>query len=112
VEGRIKAVILKAEDASPEDLEQLATQVPAAKPAAWEQSPIPVREPARRRIAASLFAGHIILVAGILIYVLCEEASECDSTDLFTLLITSYTTLLGSALAYYFGRQEKLIGHG
>jgi len=54
----------------------------------------------RGRKAVILVAGHIFLVAGILIYVLCGETSEGDSKDLITLLITSYTTLLGSALGY------------
>ena len=98
-------MISEDKDASPEDLDQLAAQVPASKPDTWEQSPIPVREQTRRRIAVILAAGYIVLVAGILAYVLCGEHSESDSKELITLLITSYTTLLGSALGYYFGRQ-------
>ena len=93
--------------ASPEDLDQLATQVSASKPAAWEQSPIPVREQTRTRIAVALAVGYVVLLAGILIYVLFDKASESNSKDLMTLSITSYTTLLRSALGYYFGRQEN-----
>ena len=93
--------------ASPEDLDQLASQVSASKPAAWEQSPIPVREQTRTLIAVALAVGYVVLIAGILIYVLIGKASQGDSKDLMTLLITTYTTLLGSALGYYFGRQEN-----
>jgi hypothetical protein len=101
-------VTQEAQDAaSPEDLDQLASQVSASKPAAWEQSPIPVREQTRKRIAVILVTGYIILVVGILIYVLCDESAKGDSKDLITLLITSYTTLLGSALGYYFGHLEN-----
>ena len=93
--------------ASPEDLDQLASQVSASKPADWEQSPIPAREQTRTLIAVVLAIGYVVLIAGILIYVLFGKASESDSKDLMTLLITTYTTLLGSALGYYFGRQEN-----
>ena len=89
--------------ASPEDLDQLASQVSASKPAAWEQSPIPVREQTRILIAVVLAVAYVVLIAGILIYVLFGKASESDSKDLITLLITTYTTLLGSALGFYLG---------
>ena len=88
-------------------MDQLASQVSALKPAAWEQSPIPVREQTRTRIAVALAVGYVVLIAGIIIYVLIGKASQSDSKDLMTLLITTYTTLLGSALGYYFGRQEN-----
>lgn len=90
-------------------MDQLAAQVPASKPDTWEQLPVPVREQTRRPIAVVLVAGFILLAAGILVYVLCGEVSEGDSKDLITLLITSYTTLLGSALGYCFGRQGNLL---
>ena len=93
--------------ASPEDLDQLASQVSASKPAVWEQSPIPVREQTRTLIAVVLAVGYVVLIAGIIIYVLIGKTSQSDSKDLMTLLITTYTTLLGSAPGYYFGRQEN-----
>ena len=73
----------ETQEPSPEDIDQLISQVPVA-----------------------LAIGYVALITGILIYVLCPKASGADSKDLITLLITSYTTLLGSALGYYFGRQE------
>jgi len=97
----------EAQDLRPEDLDQLISQVPAPKPETWQQSLIPVREQTRTLIAVALAIGYAVLIAGILVYVLCPKASEADSKDLITLLITSYTTLLGSALGYYFGRQEN-----
>lgn len=92
---------------SAEDLDRLASEIPASKPKAWEQSPIPVREQARKNIAVILLSGYIILILGVLAHVFWGYSPESDSKDLITLLITSYTTLLGSALGYYFGRQEN-----
>jgi hypothetical protein len=50
--------------------------------------------------------GYLLLVVGVLAWVVFSEAREADGKDLITLLITSYTTLMGSALGYYFGREE------
>ena len=50
----------------PEDLDQLASQVPVPKPETWQQSLVPVREQTRTRIAVALAVGYAVLIAGIL----------------------------------------------
>ncbi len=87
------------------DLDQLASSTLPAKPVVWDQEAKPLREATRRLIAGGLLLGYLLLVFGVLCYI-SHNPSESGSKELLTLLITSYTTLLGSALGYYFGRQE------
>ncbi len=82
---------------------------PASRPGEWKESTFPVKEETRRLIATTPLAGYLLLVVGILAWDALSNANEADGKDLITLLITSYTTLIVSAMGYYFGRQEACI---
>jgi polyferredoxin len=88
------------------ELDALESTTKPSKPASWEQTTVPPREATRRWIAIWLLVGYLGLIVGILAYVWQQGVVFADSKDLLTLLITTYTTLLGSALGYYFGRQD------
>lgn len=80
------------------DLDQLDPVTKPTKPAVWEQQAQPLRETTRRWIAGGLLLGYLLLVAGVLRHIYRQDPATSDSKELLILLITSYTTLLGSAL--------------
>jgi membrane protein YqaA with SNARE-associated domain len=97
---------VKEPDLLPEDVDALAPtpgetiQRPTPEVATLEHR----QEGIRQRLALALLIVYGITLVGIGLAIWAGQVQPGETKELLVLVLTSQSTLLGSALGYYFGR--------